>query len=118
MLVKEVFIPKLNLDITFVIGQNATENFQIIDDSQPNDLWFHVAEFPSCHVIAKINDVMSSINRKDIKYIVKQGAILCKQYSKYKSVKNLDINYTEINNVQKTSVVGSVITSNTKIIKI
>jgi predicted ribosome quality control (RQC) complex YloA/Tae2 family protein len=118
MIIKEVFIPKLNLDITFVIGQNAAENFQIIDDSQPNDLWFHVTEFPSCHVIAKINDIMDSINRKDIKYIVKQGAILCKQHSKYKSVKNLDINYTEISNVQKTSVVGSVITSNTKNITI
>jgi len=118
MLVKEVFISKLNLDITFVIGQNAAENFQIIDDSQPDDLWFHVAEFPSCHIVAKINDIMDNINRKDIKYIVKQGAILCKQHSKYKSVKNLDINYTEISNVQKTDIVGSVITSNTKIIKI
>jgi predicted ribosome quality control (RQC) complex YloA/Tae2 family protein len=114
MIVKEVFIPKLNLDITFIIGQNAAENFQIIDDSQPDDLWFHVAEFPSCHVIAKINDIMANINRKDIKYIVKQGAILCKQYSKYKSVKNLEIIYTEISNVQKTNVIGSVITSNTK----
>jgi len=118
MLVKEVFITKLNLDITFVIGQNATENFQIIDDSQPTDLWFHVAEFPSCHVIAKINDIMTSINRKDMKYVVKQGAVICKQYSKYKSVKNLDINYTEISNVQKTNVIGSVITRNIKIINI
>ena len=114
MLSKEVFIPKLNLDITYVIGQNAAENFQIIDDSQSNDLWFHVADFPSCHVVAKINDIMASINRKDIKYIIKQGAVLCKQYSKYNSVKNLDINYTEISNVQKTTVIGSVITSNTK----
>jgi len=114
MIVKEVFIPKLNLDISFIIGQNSAENFKIIDDSQPDDLWFHVAEFPSCHVIAKINDIMSSINRKNIKYIIKQGSILCKQYSKYKSVKNLDIIYTEISNVQKTSIIGSVITSNTK----
>ena len=118
MILKEVFIPKLNLDITFVIGQNAEENFQIIDDSQPNDLWFHVAEFPSCHVIAKINDIMTSINRKDVKYVIKQGAVICKQYSKYKSVKNLDINYTEISNIQKTSVIGSVITCNVKSVSI
>jgi predicted ribosome quality control (RQC) complex YloA/Tae2 family protein len=114
MLTKEVFIPKLNLNITFVIGQNAAENFQIIDDSKENDLWFHVSEFPSCHVIAKINDIITSIDRKDLKYVVKQGAIMCKQYSKYKSTKNLEINYTEISNVEKTSVIGSVITINTK----
>ena len=118
MLIKEVFIPKVNFDITFVIGQNAVENFKIIDDSQPDDLWFHVAEFPSCHVVAKINDIIDNINRKDMKYVVKQGAVLCKQYSKYKSVKNLDIIYTEISNVQKTSIIGSVITNNTKNITI
>ncbi len=118
MLTTIIYIQKLGLDITFIIGQNAAENFQIIDDSQSDDLWFHVSEFPSCHVVAKINDIMDNINRKDMKYVVKQGAVLCKQYSKYKSVKNLDIIYTEISNVQKTSIIGSVITSNTKNITI
>ena len=38
MLTKEIFITKLNLDITYIIGQNAAENFEIIDTNQKYDL--------------------------------------------------------------------------------
>ena len=53
---KEVFIPKLNQSVKFVIGRSAAENFEIIDDAEPHHLWFHVANLPSCHVIAKVEE--------------------------------------------------------------
>lgn len=28
--------------IEFRVGQNAKENFDLIDISSPNDLWFHI----------------------------------------------------------------------------
>ena len=35
-----LFIQGLNRDITFYIGQNKNENFDVIDKGTPNDLWF------------------------------------------------------------------------------
>ena len=104
-------------DITFFIGGSAKENFEIIDSAKPDDLWFHVDNLPSCHVIAAISDITDK-SKKDIRYIIKKGALLCKKYSKYKSMSNLPITYTYISNVHKTDVIGSVITTNSKIIKI
>jgi predicted ribosome quality control (RQC) complex YloA/Tae2 family protein len=105
-------------NIKFFIGGNAKENFEIIDLAKPDDLWFHVDDLPSCHVIASISDIIDNKSKKDIRYIVKQGALLCKKYSKYKSVSELPITYTYISNVHKTDIIGSVITTNSKIIKI
>ena len=108
MKIEKVYIPKLKCFIQYSIGTNAVNNFEIIDDADENDLWFHVNNLPSCHVIAKIpSDIV--IERKNMKYIVKQGALLCKQYSKYKSEKNVQIVFTKIKNIQKTNVPGSVI---------
>ena len=53
-----------------------------------------------------------------MKKIAKQGAILCKKHSKYASYTNIPIVYTKIQNVKKTKILGSVITKDTKIIKI
>lgn len=113
---KEIYIPKIKLNIKFLIGKNATDNFNIIDKSNENDLWFHINDSPSCHVIACIHEY--NIDKKDLKYIIKQGGIICKQYSKYKSDKNVEIIYTSIKNIQKTNIIGTVLTQNTKSILI
>lgn len=60
----------------------------------------------------------NDINKKYIKYITKQGALLCKQNSKYRSDKNVSIIYTQIKNITKTNIIGTVITTNTKTIQI
>ena len=101
--------------ITYTIGKNAQDNFNIIDESNPNDIWFHVEDRPSNHVIAKIPPNIN-IDKKMEKYIIKQGAILCKQYSKCKSESNVPIVFTKIHNVKKTSIIGSVETIDTKIL--
>ena len=55
---KTIFIPKVNEEVHFVIGKNAKENFEIIDHSKPNDLWFHIENAPSCHVIQQTADFL------------------------------------------------------------
>jgi len=112
MLVEEIFINKLNINIKYLIGKNASDNFNIIDFSLPNDLWFHLYNYPSCHIIASIDNLI--LNKKELMYIIKQGCLLCKKYSKYNNLKNLEIIYTSIKNIQKTKVLGTVISSNTK----
>lgn len=100
-----VYIPNLKCNITYKIGQNASDNNEIIDGAEPNDMWFHVSNKKSCHVIASIPD---HIDRKQIKYIVNQGAVLCKQNS-YPAEKNLPIIFTRVKNVEKTDTPGLVV---------
>lgn len=105
------FLLNLEIPVIFRIGKNAKGNHEIIDLALENDMWFHIEGLPSCHVIASIPD-----NTKELKSIIKKGALLCKQNSKYISQKNLPISYTLIKNVKKTEVVGSVLITNHKTI--
>jgi len=108
-------IIKLNVEINKEdkIGKNDKDNFDIIDKANSDDIWFHLNNYPSCHVIASIDEI---IKKKNLRYIIKKGALLCKANSKYKSDKDISIIYTTIKNVKKTEKIGSVITTNTKII--
>jgi len=109
-------IQGLNQDITFFIGKSAAGNFEIIDNADEHDLWFHLDNEASCHVIASIPE---TIDRKDLRYIIKQGAILCKQNSSTKNSKTkTNVVYTRVKNVEKTKIPGKVIVSEEKIISI
>jgi len=76
------------------------------------DLWFHAKDVSSCHVVCEVPD---NLSKKDMKYIIKVGALLCKSNTNnIKSIKNITIIYTFIKNVIKTEVPGCVVTTNTK----
>lgn len=64
-----VYFTQLIDPIEFLIGKNEKDNFNIIDMSGPNDLWFHLSDYPSCHVIAKLPE---NIHKKILKYIIKK----------------------------------------------
>jgi predicted ribosome quality control (RQC) complex YloA/Tae2 family protein len=115
----QVYIPKINETITYSIGTNAQDNFDIIDAAEETDLWFHVDNQPSCHVVASIPNA-EKYNHKEIAYIAKQGACICKQYSKYASQKKLPIIYSKIIDITKSPTqIGTVMTNgNAKIIYI
>jgi len=103
------------MEITYNIGVSAQDNFDLIDASSPQDIWFHVQDLPSCHVVAVIPE-NEKLDKKKIRAIIKQGAVICKKHSKYASHKNLPIIYTKIEDVQKTGTSGSVLTTNIKTI--
>jgi predicted ribosome quality control (RQC) complex YloA/Tae2 family protein len=105
-----------NIIINFNIGSNACENYELLYNSKPNDLWFHLDEYPSCYVIASTHDLIC--NKKDKQKLIKFGCVLCKKYSKYASIKNIKIIYTQVKNLEKTKYIGSVIAKNTKIISL
>jgi len=106
VLEKKIFVASARKDILFVVGKNQQENFDIIDASGGNDIWFHIDGFPSGHVVARIDDM--KIDKKQKRDIIKQGAVLCKQHAKFKSDHNVKIVYTTIKNVEKTAVTGRV----------
>lgn len=95
------------------IGENARDNWDLIDISSQKDIWFHVSGHPSCHVVLCTDDVQKP-NKSAIKYC----AGLCKEGSKLKYNKSLKIMYTYIKNVRKADKPGSVHTSNMTIIKV
>ena len=114
MKAENIFINALKREVTFYIGKNQNENFEVIDKGLENDLWFHAAELSSCHVVCK---VPTDIDKKELRYIITVGALLCKNNTnKLKSLKNVNIIYTKITNVVKTDVPGCVITNDTKTI--
>ena len=101
-----VYNPKCGETIYFHIGENAEDNFHIIDRSSEEDIWFHVENRPSEHVIAKLSN--TKFDRKQLNAVIKQGAHLCKMHSKYSAEKNLAILYTKIKHVKKTTIPGKV----------
>jgi predicted ribosome quality control (RQC) complex YloA/Tae2 family protein len=103
------------ISVDYFIGKSAKENFDIIDAALDHHMWFHIDGEPSCHVIAALPELM---DRKDIKYIIKQGALLCKQHSKFKSNKRVEVVFTRIENVEKTDRIGTVIITSQKTISV
>ena len=126
------FIPSLKLNIVYKIGKNANNNFELIDAAHPHDIWFHLKDVSSCHVIASLKNIryttcddelpnsydidFDALDKKDKQQIITQGALLCKQYSKLKSQKNVEVIYTKIEDVYKTNIAGSVLTYKSKVI--
>ena len=103
-----------SINYTILIGQNKQDNFDIIDISLDNYLWFHVEDEPSCHVILKSEENISKVPIQ----VLKRCAYLCKINSKAKTKNNCNIIYTSIKNVKKTNIIGQVVASNCKSIRL
>jgi predicted ribosome quality control (RQC) complex YloA/Tae2 family protein len=112
MKIYSTYIPKMKSFVEFKIGMNAEENFKIIDESSPNDIWFHINNRPSEHVVARIPE---NITKKGLSSIIKQGCNICKHHSKYSSEKNVEVIYTKIENITKTIIIGTVEVKNEKL---
>lgn len=95
-----MIISKFN-DIIFRLGSNAQENWNLIDDADPNDWWFHVDNMPSGHCIVET----SVLNEHLINY----ACSLVIENSKAKKLDKITIIYTQVKNLKKTKTVGEVI---------
>ena len=100
---KEVFTYN-NVEYLIYIGKDKSENWSLIDAAVPSDIWFHVKDVPSCHVILKCSGKLKDVPRQ----VLSRCFILCKQNSP-KSNPNSEIIYTPIKNVKKGCHEGSVI---------
>jgi len=85
--------------MTILIGESASDNWRIIRESSPEDIWFHNKSFPGCHVI--IRDEEPDQDR------LMEAAVICKSNSKYR-FKNMKISYTPISNLSLGTDVGTV----------
>ena len=114
-IVKTVSLSKQCVNMEYVIGKDAQDNFDIIDDAEIYHWWFHIVGQSSGHIIAKTDE---DINKKILRYVIKQGAVLCKQHSRFAGMKNVKIVYARIRDVEKTDKIGMVIVKNAKFIEI
>lgn len=112
-------------NIKYYIGQNARENWQILDNAlniNKNYVWFHLNSFASPYVIMYATlDELQQTNVSDISssQYIQFGALLCKANSKYKLLKNIKIMYVPIKKLTKTETVGEVdISGKAKLIKL
>jgi len=114
MKTETIYIKGLEREIIFHIGKNETDNFDVIDKGNIEDVWFHAKDVSSCHIIGEIPEDIKS-NKKMRNYIIKIGALLCKQHTnKLKSLKKVEIIYTTCKNIVKTDIPGRVVTENLK----
>jgi predicted ribosome quality control (RQC) complex YloA/Tae2 family protein len=103
-------------EYTIHIGQSREENTELVNTSDPENIWFHVANAPSSHVVLKTTCKVKEVPLQ----VIKRCACLCKSHSKSKSVPKCDIIYTQIENIESTEIVGQVNTDSAtlKFIKI
>jgi hypothetical protein len=119
MIEKTEYFDRLGISVTYWIGQNANDNFDILDAASVElDWWFHVQNGriaapcgrpsnlvhnrPSCHVIAHLP---GKLDRKDLHYVKTRGAVLCREHSKCYDAK---IICARVSEVTKCKQVGQV----------
>ena len=96
-------IETIDNEITYKLGQNAQENFDLIDEALINNKdywWIHLNDYPSGHCIiesTKINNQMINVAGR-----------LIKLNSKYDNMKTLKLIYTHVKNIKKTDILGHV----------
>ena len=106
---KEVFTYN-NVEYVIYIGKNKNENWSLIDAAEESDIWFHVKDVPSCHVILKCSGKLKEVPRA----VLSHCGVLCKKNSG-KSNEKSEIIYTSVKNVKKGVHEGSVVVTSAKV---
>ena len=103
-------------DIVFeiIVGRNSKENWNLIDESEKEDLWFHIDNKPSCHVFIS-KPFECDTFPKDV---IIRASVLCKNYSKSRNDSKVKVIYTTIDNIKKGKDIGSVFIINSKKLEI
>jgi predicted ribosome quality control (RQC) complex YloA/Tae2 family protein len=103
---KEIILDIQSTPVMFYIGRSQQENHAVLDYGKPTDLWFHLADTSSCHVVAVLPE---GCDRKLRGAILRRGASLCKQHTpKAASQRDVPVTYTTVSNVTKDIVPGRV----------
>ena len=88
-------------NFTCKLGENAADNWSLLDTSKKEYKFFHLSSFPSGYVILEYEEEPTDI-------MIYTSAKLCKEYSKYKNLKNIKVDWCQCDNLQKGEKVGEV----------
>jgi predicted ribosome quality control (RQC) complex YloA/Tae2 family protein len=93
-----------NNNFLIQIGNNQSENDELVKKSNQNSLWFHLKDMPSPH------GILTSLNSEKIsKSAILKTASLVKEYSKANNLRRISVQYIELKYVKLTNIKGKVI---------
>ena len=103
----------LNLNLTSevfcLVGNNAKENWLLLDNAPPTAIFFHLSSFPSCYVIL--------YNSKYDPLFLYKAAKICLDNTKYRNIKGIYVDYTPISNVEKGDTPGEIVYRSSRKVK-
>jgi len=99
---------------TIRIGQNKQENWKLLDNSQPNNIWFHLIDRPSPYVVLDTSSNINQIPRN----VLHRCGILCKMRSSSRSENNCFVHYNYVKMVRKGEFVGEAYIDNGKTLRV
>lgn len=94
--------------MNYVIGKSPDENTRIVENSEPDDIWFHIANTSSAHLVLKNDNKESIENLRKNGVIYQMARALKMSHSKLRKMRDIEVNYTYIKNVTTTSTPGLV----------
>ena len=90
---------------TIQIGKNKHGNDELLDTSSNDDIWFHIHNNPSSHVILKNPSPPCKIPHQ----VITRCACICKATTRASN--KCEIMYTPRRNIKKTDIIGQVATT-------
>ena len=106
---------KIINNIKCKIGNNAEENWKLLDDSKEHHIFFHLSSFPSCYVILELEEIVEDLFI--LNKTLELAALECKLNTKYKNLKHIKVDYCPVSNVIKGKNVGEVYYKSNKKVK-
>ena len=85
----------------YKIGTNAAENWGLLAAASEKDLFFHLTSFPSGYVILQYR-------REPTEDMIRTGAELCKEATRYRNHRHLRVDYCTCSNIKRGENVGEV----------
>jgi len=71
-----------------IVGRNQKENKELLEQSKSDDIWFHIRDIPSCHVIIKTDKKEPPLS------VLEKAAKLCVSFSTDKKG-DYEVDYTK-----------------------
>jgi len=87
-------------DVIIELGENARENWSLIDNSEGDWTWMHLNSFPSGHI-----SIHTSCPTQDM---IRQAKEMCLSGTKYINMKNVKFCMTSFSNLTKGDKIGEV----------
>jgi hypothetical protein len=87
-------------NVSFKLGENASENWSMLETEDDDYYFFHLSSFPSGYCSMQCKEPTPEL--------LSFGAETCKNGTKYKYVKNLIIDVCKFSNLVKGELLGQV----------
>jgi len=87
-------------NIIFKLGENADENWSMLETEHADHYFFHLSSFPSGYCSMRCKEPTPRL--------LLFGAETCKNGTKYKNIKNLIIDVCKFSNLVKSVIPGEV----------